>query len=140
MASADTGTSHFLVDGNYRPSGTRYSFLVIQGDTGIAKNHNGTGTALNIKYGEFGEADSEIARASGEMFYNMELGTADGRNKKFGVVSSDGKKITMNGDWGISCIEWITEEEAAALENEGDPIDTPPGPYKIQPENQGKLL
>ena len=129
-----------MLDGNYRPSGTQYSSLVIQEDTAIVKNHNGTGQTLKIKYGEFGEADPEIARASGEMFYNMELGAADGRVKKLGVVSADGKKITMKGDWGISCIEWITEEEAAELEEEGDPIEAPPGPYKIQPENQGKFL
>ena len=120
MASAEKGTSHFLLDGNYRPSGTQYSSLVIQGDTALAKNHNGTGQALKIKYGEFGEADPEIARASREMFYNMELRTEEGKFKTFGVVSADGKKIIMKGNWGISCNEWITEEEAAALKNEGD--------------------
>ena len=141
MASSDKkGSSNFLLDGNYRPNGTHYSSLMIQGDTAIAKNHNGTSQTLKIKYGEFGEADAEVARASGEMFYNMEIRTDDGKFSKFGVVSADGMKITMKGNWGISCIEWITDEEAAALEGEGDPIEAPPGPYKIQPEIQGKLL
>ena len=26
------------------------------------------------------------------------------------------------------------------MADEGDPIDAPPGPYKLQPENQGRLL
>ena len=46
----------------------------------------------------------------------------------------------MRGIRGPTVIEWITEEEAAALEKEGDPIESPPGPYKIQPKNIGKLL
>ena len=26
-----------------------------------------------------------------------------------------------------------------AIENDFDPIEAPPGPYKVQPENQGKI-
>ena len=61
MSPDEKGTSHFLLDGNNTPSGTQYSWLVIQGDTAIARTHNGTGQALKIKYGEFGKADPEIA-------------------------------------------------------------------------------
>merc|ERR1712013_491879 len=41
---------------------------------------------------------------------------------------------------GIAELEWVTEEEVTRLEAEGDPIEAPPGEYKIQPEYQGKLL
>eukprot|EP00091_Calanus_sinicus_P021089 TRINITY_DN6080_c0_g1_i2.p1 TRINITY_DN6080_c0_g1~~TRINITY_DN6080_c0_g1_i2.p1 ORF type:complete len:175 (-),score=39.64 TRINITY_DN6080_c0_g1_i2:324-848(-) len=41
---------------------------------------------------------------------------------------------------GVTVLEWVTQEEAAALEAEGDPIEAPPGEYKIQPEYQGKFL
>jgi len=61
----------------------------------------------------------------------------------FGVVSSDGKSATIDGSTGVFMIEWVTEEEAETIVEEakvGDPIEAPPGPYKIQPENQGKLL
>ena len=34
-------------------------------------------------------------------------------------------------------LEKITEEQAAELENDFDDIEAPPGPYTIQPENQG---
>lgn len=41
---------------------------------------------------------------------------------------------------GVSEFIKITEEEKIAIENDFDPIEAPPGPYKIQPENQGKIL
>ena len=41
---------------------------------------------------------------------------------------------------GISVIEKITEEEKEAIMNNFDPIEAPPGPYKIQPDVQGKVL
>ena len=33
----------------------------------------------------------------------------------------------------------ITEEELFEIENNFDPIEAPPGPYKIQPKNQGEV-
>jgi len=41
---------------------------------------------------------------------------------------------------GVCEYEWITEQEAAELQADGDPIDAPPAPYKLQPDNQGRLL
>ena len=38
---------------------------------------------------------------------------------------------------GVSEYIKITEEEKIAIQNDFDPIEAPPGPYKIQPENQG---
>ena len=40
---------------------------------------------------------------------------------------------------GHTSIEKITEEELMAIENDFDPIEAPPGPYKVQPQNQGKI-
>merc|ERR1711892_69794 len=53
---------------------------------------------------------------------------------------ADPEIVKITGVMGISELEWITEEEAAALEAEGDPIEAPPGDYKIQPDYQGKFL
>ena len=36
-------------------------------------------------------------------------------------------------------IEKITDEEFDAMEKDYDPIEAPPGPYKIQPHNQGRV-
>ena len=34
----------------------------------------------------------------------------------------------------------ITEEEANAIMNDFDPIEAPPGPYKLQPGVPGKVI
>ena len=41
---------------------------------------------------------------------------------------------------GITELEKITEEEKTAIDNDFDPIEAPPGPYKIQPEKPGKIF
>ena len=38
---------------------------------------------------------------------------------------------------GHASLVKITEEELWEIENDFDPIEAPPGPFKIQPENQG---
>merc|ERR1712193_98879 len=37
-------------------------------------------------------------------------------------------------------MELVSDEEAEKIENDGDPIDAPTCPYKIQPENLGKFI
>ena len=48
--------------------------------------------------------------------------------------------ITFSGAGGIATFEKITEEELAALENDFEDIEAPPGPYKVQPTKQGNLM
>ena len=38
---------------------------------------------------------------------------------------------------GQSSLVKITDEELLQIENDFDPIEAPPGPFKIQPGNQG---
>jgi len=91
--------------------------------------------------GDFGEADPEIVRNTGLNIYNIKFTIVYGKEMhETGVISDDGLKITTKGMMGICELEWITEDEAAALEAEGDPVEAPPGDYKIQPDYQGKLL
>ena len=40
---------------------------------------------------------------------------------------------------GVATFEKITDEEFIALENDFDDIEAPPGPFKLQPETQGRL-
>ena len=39
----------------------------------------------------------------------------------------------------LSGLEKITETELEEIRNDFDPIEAPPGPYKVQPENQGQF-
>merc|ERR1719402_1604880 len=56
-----------------------------------------------------------------------------------GVVNDDGTRVTMKGIMGTSSFVKITEEEEEILAD-GDPVEAPPGPYKVQPEYQGRIL
>ena len=52
-------------------------------------------------------------------------------------------RLTLNfpinkGVIGVSELVKITEEEKIAMDNDFDPIEAPPGPYKIQPDVQGE--
>ena len=38
---------------------------------------------------------------------------------------------------GVSELIKITEEEKIAIDNDFDPIEAPPGPYKVQPDVPG---
>ena len=56
-----------------------------------------------------------------------------------GVVYAEGMKCSMKGMVGVSGLEKISEEEYEEIMNDFDPIEAPPGPYKIQPEKSGKV-
>ena len=129
-----------LCEGSYKSPGTQYSYLVVQGNTATGYYPKGTTQLLQIEYGVFGEASMEIAEESGELFYNTKITSNDGKVCKFGVVSKDGLRLTMAGIVGVCFIDWITEEEVDQLTIQGDPMEAPPGPYKIQPHNVGRLV
>jgi len=142
MSDKDTKTYAFpLLNGNYKATGNWYSSIVVNGSKGVMKEPSGTPHAFDIIVGEFGEADPEIIKTTQQRFYNIEFTFEFGKvMKEVGVLSEDGMKITNKGFMGICTLEWMTEEEAKALEADGDPIEAPPCPYKIQPEYLGKLL
>ena len=45
--------------------------------------------------------------------------------------------LTKIGTMGLSELIKITEEEKIAIDNDFDPIEAPPGPYKVQPDVAG---
>ena len=51
------------------------------------------------------------------------------------------KKITIIKLDAFGVCEYIkiTDEEWKAMEDNFDDIEAPPGPYKLQPENQGEI-
>ena len=55
------------------------------------------------------------------------------------IHSYDKSPITKIGTMGLSELIKITEEEKIAIDNDFDPIEAPPGPYKIQPDVPGNL-
>merc|ERR1712228_164132 len=57
-----------------------------------------------------------------------------------GVMLDEGAKLVLKTSSGLVTCEKISSEEAEDILDDGDPVDAPATPYKIQPENQGKLL
>ena len=145
MADMQGRNAIFLLNaGNYRGVNNWYSSLVVdkEGSKVLTKESSGVSHEMILEFGNFGEADPEIVKNTGQKVYNMKLiSTEHGmKSTELGVVSEDGLLVTMKGMMGISKIEWMTEEEANALEAYGEPIDAPVCPYKIQPEKLGKFL
>ena len=46
----------------------------------------------------------------------------------------------MKGFAGICGLEKITKDEYEEIMNDYDPIEAPPGPYKVQPDRKGTML
>ena len=92
-------------------------------------------------FGDFGPAHEEVQKISGIENNNWEMNVWGGMMKFPGVVCEDGETIYMFGM--MNCVEtmkWQSEENLKKYSENRDPIDEPSCPYKIQPENQGKLL
>ena len=93
------------------------------------------------KYGDFGEASTEVAKRSGKDRYDVEIIAFGGMWKPRAVLSDDGKILTHYGmAHSVDQFKWMSEEEVSEFKESGDPVDAPPNPYTIQPEIQGKLL
>jgi len=130
-----------LVEGSYRVVGNGYQKIKFENSTGLIHGNNGKSHSVKLSLGNFGPADPAIVESTGRSTYNIQfLYSGPPDMKELGVVSQDGLKITLKGSMGIATLDWMTEEEAAALVEEVDPIEAPPGPYKIQPNNLGKFL
>jgi len=149
-----------LLGGYYKAIDTFYQILKNDDDGQFtALDAAGTEYPMSIDYGDFGEADPEVQKRTGIRNYNIKLtisfmdesnkeedekeGQSEGMKWKFsdhGVVYAEGRKCSMKGMAGISGLEKITEEELKNIQNDFDPIEAPPGPYKVQPEKKGKII
>merc|ERR1711971_1495132 len=96
-----------------------------------------------ITYGDFGPAREEVQKASGGVVsnYNVEVKIFNGMMVSKGILSEDGKLITSWGMWNsVEYLKWMSDEDLKELAENRDHKDTPSCPYKIQPENQGRLV
>ena len=93
------------------------------------------------KLGDFGEAHPEVAKETGKTRCNVQMSAWGGMWKTNMVLSDDGKKLTYYGmARSVDVFEWLDEEALSKFLATGDPYDNLPHQYKIQPENQGKLV
>merc|ERR1719193_1497236 len=126
-------------DGNYKAEGYFVEQLVLTKEKAVPLGQDFT---MTFKYGNFGEASEKIAKMSGEKNYSVEV-RLEAMGREFidhGVLLEGGTKFILETMVGISTLEWIDEEEAERLANDGDPVDAPTSPYKVEPERQGRLI
>ena len=150
MAMNENGTSQTpWKNGYYQSIATPATLFFIEGEKCCFFPASGKPTNLkdnpmlngSVKHGDFGEAHPDIVKKTGIKRANIELTALAGMFKTAGVLTDDGKKITFYGfQHAIDEISWKSDEEIAKFKASGDPCDAMPHPYKMQPENQGKLL
>ena len=56
--------------------------------------------------------------------------------EEFGVIFNSGKNVCMKGFVAYELAK-ITAEEHKEILDDFEPIEVPPGPYKVQPDKQG---
>jgi len=143
-----------LLDGYYKVNESVFVTWKVDGDKIECKDAYDTYDYKPIlQYGDFGEASDKVKEASGKQRYNMNItyffamGEKDENGEikmipfnDYGVIVEGGKKVHLKGMAPLFSADKITDEEFAALENAYDDIEQPPGPYTVQPQNQGKIV
>jgi len=143
-----------LLDGYYKVNESLFVTWKVDGDKIECKDAYDTyDYKPTLHYGDFGEASDKIKEASGKQRYNMKItyyfamGEKDENGEiklipftDHGVVTDEGNKVYLKGMAPLFTSEKITDEEFAALEDAYDDIEQPPGPYTVQPNNQGKIV
>jgi len=133
-------------------SETKYQYLkVVDGKV----THHAAGQSkpydrIKIEYGEFGQVHPKIEEITGKRKNNFKLIISWNKENDSdtweieGLVTDDGERLYYKKTHDPNEIDIharISQAEADEIDaDEGDPIDAPPGPYKIQPEYQGRLV
>ena len=80
-----------------------------------------------MKYGDFGAASKEMAEATGQEKYNIEIVWYWGDNKMPGYVNDAGTKIHFWNEISkkTQAITWLSPEEMAKIREDRDDINAP---------------
>ena len=128
-------------DGHYKGKGGFIDHLILTKDV-AAPVPQSDEFKLTFKSGLFGKATDRITEISGKESFTVEV-RCEIFGKEIvdhGVIMEDGKTFFIENMMGLWTLEWMTEEEAEELDNDGDPINAPPNHYKVEPERQGRLI
>jgi len=127
--------------GNYKIEGWWFKILEVKNEnTAVPKPSVVGDIEITINYGDYGNL--VVSDTIGEKVMNVELviNLMVETHTIHGVMLDEGAKLVLKTSSGLVSCEKISTEEAKDILDDGDPVDAPATPYKIQPENQGKLL
>jgi len=149
-----------MLEGYYEAHDSFYRILKNTDGKVAVSDAAGNEYPMKIEYGDFGETDSEVEKRSGEKRYSVKLtislagddNEAEEAEKEepekmkkmefsdLGVFYDEGRKCSMKGMAGVSGLVKITEDDLERIMNDFEPMEAPPGPYKLQPEKKGKII
>jgi len=148
MADTEAASITPWKDGYWRALGYPSMLWVVDGNnfvnfpaSGKPTNQDNPMNKGTFSFGDFGDAHDEVAKETGKKRYNVEISAWGGSWKPHAVLNDDGTKLTYYGmARSIDSMVWMSKEEVEEYKASGDPASSPPNNYKMQPENQGKLL
>jgi len=142
-----------LQDGFYKVNDSFAQSWKIEGDgekISIKDPFDAFDMKPTLKYGDFGAVSEKMETLVGKARYNMKLSSTWGMEEMdengemkpvyfhdYGVITDEGTRCTLKSISNYS-VEKITEKQLMEIENDFDPIEAPPGPYKLQPGKKGK--
>ena len=135
-------------DGYYVNESSGALITVVKGNNTFAQNINFIGIvepADTMKavwsYGTFGPTPPKAEELTGKKNFDIEM-TIGGFMKSYGVLGKDKKSVTIVSfmTHEVEVLTWKSEAQFRALKLKGDHVSAPSSHYKIQPENQGKLI
>ena len=93
-------------------------------------------------FGSFEEAPEELRNLTGQSHYNVELFYNYKKKKEYGILNEDGTCCFVKREEDDSCKEfhWVDRDEWKKISDSFEFIDKRSHPYRVQPENQGKLI
>ena len=90
-------------------------------------------------FGDFGEPSEKLENACQSKLCNVQF-SMDGWTEK-GIINQEGTEITfIEPDGNVDQFQWKNPEEIQHVLDSREAIDERQHFYKIQPENQGKLI
>ena len=133
MAKNDTDKKIHIVKGS---NVTTRQLIEFDYDLPQSDKSKGTWT-----FGDFGEASEKLQNAGQKKLCNVQFDYEDGPWKEKGIMNSEGTKITfIEPDGNVDEFQWKSPEEIQNVLDSREPIEDRKHFYKIQPENQGKLI
>jgi len=129
-------------DGNYKGEGF-IEAIILTGNKAIPTAF--PEMELTFELGDFGPAEKEVVEISGQKNNTVRITfvIADKERERLAVVMDEGKAFYFKSSMAnvaVGKLEWMTAEEAAMVEGQGDPIDAPPSPHTVEPGRVGKLV
>jgi len=135
-----------LTDGYYKTDG-HFTMIVLKvsGEKLTGLDGAGRSHEVKVQYGDFGETNCEVREICSGQRYEAKLTiqfTAGEESLEFVdlIVLTGTSGFVSFGGCGVSSFAKITNQEFVELDQDFDSIEAPACPYKIQPENQGKLI